>query len=55
MYEFQEDTVISAQVFIQVFAGVLGPGIPAIVSVMAQDGTAISEYVLVTSCLIVGF
>lgn len=43
MYSFEEDEVSTAQVVIEVSAGVLGPGIPAMVSVTAEDGTAISE------------
>ena len=43
VYSFEEDEVSTAQVVIEVSAGILGPGIPAMVSVTAEDGTAISE------------
>ena len=43
MYAFDEDAGTNAQVAVAVLAGGLGTGITATVSVVAEDGTAMSE------------
>ena len=43
MHVVQEDLESTALVLVEVSSGFLGPGVPAVASVTAEDGTAISE------------